>query len=179
MSFPDLALSSAASCSFNLSACFGRIFALDSVLKNCSTPLCRKLFIILCSVYYHYTHSQQSFVSKPRNTGTTRTTWRDKRIHESQSADLTADAPRVPSRSRGRSHRFARCGYTKGSGPTRRKGPSSCSAWSLSGELAEQSVASYLEAIEQIRQTVCYNNVYIVLHGNGDATVSGEVSREA
>jgi len=30
-------------------------FALDPVLKNCSTPLCRKLLIILYSVYYHYT----------------------------------------------------------------------------------------------------------------------------
>src|SRR5208282_362149 len=30
--------------------------AFDPVLKNCSTPLCRKLLIILCSVYLYYTY---------------------------------------------------------------------------------------------------------------------------
>ena len=45
MSFGDFALSSAKSCFRSRSAWFGWIFAFDPVRKNCSTPLCRKLFI--------------------------------------------------------------------------------------------------------------------------------------
>lgn len=45
MSFGDFALSSAKSCFRRRSAWLAMIFVLDPVRKNCSTPLCRKLFI--------------------------------------------------------------------------------------------------------------------------------------
>ena len=61
MSFGDFALSSAKSCFRSRSAWFGWIFAFDPVRKNCSTPLCRKLFITRI-VYIIAIHSGKPYV---------------------------------------------------------------------------------------------------------------------
>ena len=66
MSFGDFALSSAKSCFRSRSAWFGWIFAFDPVRKNCSTPLCRKLFITRI-VYITAIHSGNSMLETRRH----------------------------------------------------------------------------------------------------------------
>lgn len=64
ISFGDLALSKAKSCFLSRSEWFGRIFAFDPVLKNCSTPLCRKLFIT-CIVYINAIRRSMVIAGQP------------------------------------------------------------------------------------------------------------------